>query len=119
MIIMQERKIIFSGFLFLFIFLTFQGFPQVVSGFVYEKPDGNTRSPLPGVTLQWIKTTKGTVTDNAGKFQLSAKGISDERIVVRFLGYRQDTLKLAATDTVLEILMVPAKTTLPTVLRVG
>jgi len=29
---------------------------------------------------------KSTVTDNAGKFQLSAKGISDERIVARFLG---------------------------------
>jgi uncharacterized SAM-binding protein YcdF (DUF218 family) len=63
---MRARKIIFSAFLFSFFFISFQGFTQVISGFVYEKQEGNLRSPLTGVTLQWIHTTKGSVTDNAG-----------------------------------------------------
>jgi outer membrane receptor for ferrienterochelin and colicins len=112
---MQARKIIFSAFLFLSLFISFQGFTQIISGFVYEKQEGNLRSPLTGVTLQWIHTTIGLVTDNAGKFQLSSKGIADQRIVARFLGYRQDTIKIASIDTLLEIEMVPEKTMLPAV----
>ncbi|MCX6248171.1 MAG: TonB-dependent receptor [Bacteroidetes bacterium] len=112
---MPKRKIVLSGILISFLLFSFQGHPQVVSGFIYEKQEGNPKSPLPGVTVQWVKTTKGTVTDNTGKFELSAKGISDKRIVVSFLGYRRDTLKLTALDKPVDIVMVPEKTTLPAV----
>ena len=112
---MQSRKIIFSAFLFLSLFISFQGFTQVITGFVYEKQEGNLRSPLTGVTLQWISTTRGSVTDNAGKFQLSAKGITDQRILARFLGYPQDTIKIVSFDAPIEIEMVPEKTMLPAV----
>ena len=112
---MHARKIIFSAFLFLSLFISFQGFTQVITGFVYEKQEGNLRSPLTGVTLQWISTTRGSVTDNAGKFQLSAKGITDQRILARFLGYPQDTIKIVSFDAPIEIEMVPEKTMLPAV----
>ena len=112
---MQTKKIIFSVFLFSSLFISFQGITQVISGYVYEKQEGNLRSPLTGVTLQWIHTTKGSVTDNAGKFQLSAKGITDQRLVARFLGYRQDTIKIVSFDAPVEIEMVPEKTMLPVV----
>jgi hypothetical protein len=112
---MQIKKIIFSGFLLSFLFCTIPGFTQVISGVVYEKQDNNMKSTLPGVTLQWIRSPKGAVTDNDGKFKLSMNGITDKRIVVRFLGYRQDTIKVESADTSLAIEMVQEKTTLPTV----
>jgi outer membrane receptor for ferrienterochelin and colicins len=112
---MQKGKLIFSIFVISLIFSVFHGFSQVISGFVYEKLPGNVKSPLTGVTVQWIQTTIGSLTDNYGRFKLPCKGISDQRIVVRFLGYRQDTLKITSDDTPVEIEMVPEKTTLPVV----
>jgi outer membrane cobalamin receptor len=112
---MQKRKIIFSVLLISFIFEAFQCFSQTISVFIYEKLESNSKSPLTGVTVQWVQTTIGSVTDNSGKFQLSSKGITDQRIVVRFLGYRQDTIKIESGHSSVEIEMVPEKTMLPAV----
>ncbi len=97
-----------------FVFIS-QGFSQNISGFVFEKLEDNPKSPLTGVTLQWIQTAIGTVTDNAGKFQLPLKGVADQRIVVRFLGYRQDTIRITSVNTSIAIEMVQEKTALPVV----
>ena len=112
---MQIRKIIITGILLSFQLMQYHGFSQDISGFVYEKQDGNPRSPLAGVTLQWIKTTKGAVTDSAGKFRLSTQGITDQRILVRFIGYRQDTIKIISGKNKVDIEMIPEKTDLPQV----
>ncbi|MCX6243951.1 MAG: TonB-dependent receptor [Bacteroidetes bacterium] len=109
-----SKKYFFGIFLFLLLIAS-RGFSQTISGFIFEKQDENSKSPLPGVTVQWVKTTKGTVSDNAGKFQLSMQGIRDRRIVVRFLGYRQDTLMVTANVAHLDIEMHPVKTELQTV----
>jgi hypothetical protein len=112
---MEKWKIIFLLLLIFFILSVFRAFSQGISGFVYEKPAGDLNSPLTGVTVQWIKTTIGSVTDNYGEFNLSNKGITDQRIVVRFLGYRQDTIKITSDSIPVEIEMFPEKTTLPVV----
>ncbi len=96
------------------IFNPFQGSSQIISGFVYEKVK-DSRNPLTGVTIQWVKTTIGTVTDNSGKFQLSSKGITDQRIVARFLGYKQDTIRIINAYRPIDIEMVPENTLLPAV----
>lgn len=112
---MQIRKVICSGILISLLLITSSCYTQVLMGTVYEKQDGNSKSSLPGVTVQWINTTKGSVTDNDGKFKLAANGISDKRIVVRFLGYRQDTIKVTTFDAPVEFEMFPEKTMLPQV----
>jgi hypothetical protein len=111
---MQKIKIIFSVLLLSFLFDAFQGSSQIISGFVYEKL-ADSRSPLTGVTIQWIKTIKGTVTDSSGKFHISSQGITDQRLMARFLGYRQDTIKITSDRTPIEIEMVPEKMMLPAV----
>ena len=113
--IFQNRKILFSICLILFSLNTFHGFSQIISGIVYEKIDGQSKATLPGVTLQWINTTKGTVSDNSGKFQISLQGITDPRIIARFLGYRPDTILVISDSPVLEIGLVPEKTVLSTI----
>ncbi|MGA3015405.1 MAG: TonB-dependent receptor, partial [Bacteroidales bacterium] len=109
---MKKTKIIFPIVISL-VCSVFPGLAQTISGIVYEKISQNFKSPLTGVTIQWIKTTIGTVTDNAGKFQLSLQGISDQRIVARFLGYRQDTIKIISFNKLLEIELIPANSVLP------
>jgi outer membrane receptor for ferrienterochelin and colicins len=107
-------KLKINIFLF-FVLTTLSAFSQPISGTVFEKLPGNPHSPLPGVTLQWINTAKGTVSDILGKFHLSANNIGDKRLIARFLGYRPDTLKIVSADSSLEVEMSPEKTTLPTV----
>jgi outer membrane receptor for ferrienterochelin and colicins len=46
---------------------------------------------LPGATIQWFGTTKGTVADSLGRFQLVADS-SSNRLVVSYVGYVADTL---------------------------
>jgi outer membrane cobalamin receptor len=59
---------------------------------------------LIGVTLQVPGTSKGTVTDGEGKFSLSnvAEG---ERIIVSYIGFKSDTLRVDFDGTVRVILV--------------
>ena len=77
---------------------------QAVSGFVYEKLSGGKQEALPGADVYWAGTTKGTFTDENGKFRLSRTGNS-VRLVVSLLGYRSDTLDVPNGKTRLEIQM--------------
>jgi outer membrane receptor for ferrienterochelin and colicins len=79
---------------------------QTVSGFVYEKTDGK-KNPLTGVNVYWIKTTKGTFTDENGNFRISRQGITDDRLVISLLGYKKDTVKAGEGRSKLEVEMVP------------
>ena len=112
---MQSAKKYSIGILLMLLFIASGGNSQTLSGFIYEKQDGNPRSPLTGVTVQWVNTTKGTISDNSGKFKLSMQEIRDQRIVVRFLGYRQDTLMVTSNISNIDIEMQPVNTQLQTV----
>jgi outer membrane receptor for ferrienterochelin and colicins len=79
---------------------------QTVTGMVFEKLKENPRSPLTGVNVYWIKTTKGTTTDKNGEFTLSTNGIKDQRMVFSFVGYKQDTIP--ADTSPLSVEMHPA-----------
>jgi outer membrane receptor for ferrienterochelin and colicins len=46
---------------------------------------------LPGATVYWLGTTKGTVADSLGRFQLSTDSTTN-RLVVSYVGYVADTL---------------------------
>ena len=73
---------------------------QNISGTVYELTNDNTKNPLPGTNVYWIGTVKGTATDKNGDFELSKKGITDFRLVISFVGYASDTLKINPQEAV-------------------
>ncbi|MEI6456308.1 MAG: TonB-dependent receptor [bacterium] len=82
---------------------------QVLTGTVSERDAAGHKSALPGVNIFWIGTTKGTFSDEKGKFRLSRDGIDDNRVVVSMMGYRKDTLKIARDKSKMDIELVPDK----------
>jgi len=77
-----------------------------VSGVIYEKSDKGEKSPLVGVNVFWIGTTKGTFTDANGKFEIGRSGIKDYRLILSLLGYRRDTITVSRESHDLQIEMV-------------
>jgi len=106
---MKTIKYLFLYALFLAISFTRPAIAQNISGFVYEKQADSVRSPLVGVNVYWIGTTRGTFTDENGKFRISRQGITDTRLLVSILGYRKDTLEISGNKMKLEIELLPDK----------
>jgi len=84
---------------------------QAVSGTISASKNGAHKEILTGVSIRWIGTFNGTTTDAAGKFRLSRKGISNEKLVVSFIGYRTDTLDVKGINHI-DISMVEASSEL-------
>jgi outer membrane receptor for ferrienterochelin and colicins len=82
-------------------------YSQSVSGIVYTQDDQTTKSPLPGVNVYWLKTTKGTLTDANGKFEIAKKGKEKEQLVFSFLGYKPDTITITQSVKNLEVTLHP------------
>lgn len=59
--------------------------------------DANTNEPLIGATILWLGTDKGTATDVNGSFRLARVSGAD-RIIVSYIGYSTDTLKVMASE---------------------
>lgn len=85
---------------------------QAIQGTVYEKDDKNKKQPLTGVNVYWLGTTKGTFTDNNGKYSLSREGIKDFRMIFSILGYRKDTIQVSRSAGKLDVEMSPDDQTL-------
>jgi len=78
-----------------------------LSGIVYEQ--GKDKSPLVGVNLYWQNTTKGTVTDTAGMFQMPR--IADtNQLVVSYVGYNPLTITVPDGQNYLEVTLDETKT---------
>lgn len=86
----------------LFIFLAIPAWAQTsapLTGIV-RGADAEGIKPLTGATLQWLGTTTGTVSGKDGKFSLK-RVAGAERLIVRYTGFRADTLTIAAgTETI-------------------
>ncbi len=73
---------------------------QDVTGTVYELADGAAKKvPLPGANVYWAGTSLGASTDAGGKFSIPRSAQSN-KLVVSFVGYRNDTLKVTAESEV-------------------
>lgn len=64
---------------------------QKIMGLVIEKDDKGVEQPLPGATVIWLGSTKGTTTGTNGVFLLD-KLDGYNRIVVSYVGYKADTI---------------------------
>jgi len=77
------------------------GGPKITGTLLGMLPDG-TMEPLAGGTVTWIGTQISIGSDDNGRFELSTAGVTDERLVASFTGYRTDTIGWAG-DTELTI----------------
>ena len=80
---------------------------QTLTGLVHEKDTHGDKVVLPGVNIFWLGTTKGTFTDEHGKFSIQRSGGSSSKLVVSLLGYRRDTISIPADKRKLEIELLP------------
>src|SRR3546814_5273037 len=67
------------------------GGPKITGTLLGMLPDG-TMEPLAGGTVTWIGTQISIGSDDNGRFELSTAGVTDERLVASFTGYRIDTI---------------------------
>jgi outer membrane cobalamin receptor len=103
----MKRKTICLFLTFIFGLLCHTAALSQVRGFVYEKNEAGQKLGLPGANVYWSGTSKGTFTDESGKFRLSASANAD-RIIVSLLGYHRDSVKINAGTKELEIELKPA-----------
>lgn len=96
---------------FIIILFLFTGsvFSQRITGYIFGDDEGK-KQPLDAAVVKWINTTKGTITDEKGKFELTLVNITDKRLVVSYAGYKTDTVDAADKQTV-EVVMIPNMTT--------
>ena len=71
------------------------GFSQTIEGKVLSTND----EPLIGATLQWIGISIGTTAGEQGQFSLSKEGISDLRLIVRYVGFVTDTVDVGSQQS--------------------
>ncbi|MEI7594763.1 MAG: TonB-dependent receptor [Bacteroidota bacterium] len=107
---MTKFKILISFLLLLLFYVTTNA--QTIKGRVVEIGDKKEKLAIAGATVVWIGTTHGIGTDSDGYFQISKSGISDQRLVVSFLGYKNDTIPVKKEDVYFEIVIVPSSTQL-------
>ncbi len=82
---------------------------QKVTGFIYERLPGISKSPLTGVNIYWLGSTRGTFSDEKGHFQISFRDVGDKQLVVSLLGYGKDTITVSHERSGIEIEMIPDK----------
>ena len=85
----------------------FSGRSQTISGTVTEKGSDGKKIPLPGVNVFWLGTSKGTVTDNDGKFSLARSASGKGKLVFSLLGYAKDTVAVAGDRKKIEVELKP------------
>ena len=96
------------------LFISGNIFSQNIKGTVTTK-DG---SALIGVTVFWKGTTEGQATDINGKFNVTRNNKS-KTLVVKYLGYLEQEIKIKDSDKKLDIILVEDEKTLDEVEVVG
>ncbi len=66
---------------------------KILEGKVVERLPNNEQAPLPGASIYWKKTTRGTVSDGEGRFSLDVLN-NTKTLVVQFVGYETVEIKM-------------------------
>ncbi|MCX6292637.1 MAG: carboxypeptidase-like regulatory domain-containing protein, partial [Bacteroidetes bacterium] len=84
-----------SFFLFFFLLLNYTAFAQHINGTIR---DGKTNEAIIGATVVLKGTTIGTATDFDGKFELKTSQPLPFTIVVSFVGFDSQEIKVTSSD---------------------
>src|SRR5882757_8627918 len=79
--------------------------------------DADTHQPLPHCVITLLHTTKGTITDDYGKFKIEAN--TGDYLVFSYVGYQSDTLGIEDQKKEYEILLKPIPSVLDEVVVTG
>lgn len=89
---------------------------KTVKGIVLEESSKGSFLPLPGASVFWAGTQTGTVSDSTGAFSIDRPELKTDspamRLVISYLGYRNDTITDFSSDKLLIILAVNTSKTL-------
>ena len=78
-----------------------------VKGVVLEEDKKGSFKPLPGASVIWLGTNKGTLTDSAGIFFIQ-RDDNPGRLVISYAGYTADTITITDTKE-LKIILASGK----------
>ena len=73
-------------------------------GVVYGVGPDGAKTPLPGASVVWLGTTKGVTSDAKGTFKLPQSKVG-KKMVVSFVGYRNDTVAVSSSSKPMEVLL--------------
>jgi outer membrane receptor for ferrienterochelin and colicins len=80
------------------IFIAFKATAQHVMGTVVELDGSKKEIPIIGANVYFPGTTVGTTTDETGMFMFNKPNATADKIVISFIGYVNDTIKVEGTD---------------------
>jgi len=103
----MKKQIVITLSILLGVLAAGQADAQSVSGVVFENNGTAAKTPLIGVNVYWIGTTKGTFTDGKGKFQISRQGIKDSRLIISLLGIKKIPSELGMAKATSKFSWVP------------
>jgi len=99
--------------LFLVLTMSFASAQHTITGVVTDEEEN---APMPGVNVIMKGTTKGTVTDIDGKYQLEAN--EDDILVFSFVGYINEEVQVGK-QSVIDVKLTPDITSLDEILVIG
>lgn len=78
-----------------------------VSGKVSEKSPEGRLIPLPFANIHWLGTQEGTVANESGRFELKRSSSGENRLVVSYVGYINDTISVRQNQNSVDIVLQP------------
>ena len=69
-----------------------------ITGKVLDK-----QTPLIGANVKWINTNIGVSTNSEGKFKIIKENITDNRLIISFIGFKNDTISINESSNNLTI----------------
>ncbi|NDV82626.1 TonB-dependent receptor [Bacteroides sp. 51] len=87
-------------YIFILLLLVSSGLHAQVQGTVTDREG----SPIPGANILWAGTTKGAITTADGRFSID-KPSGNQKLIVSFIGYENDTIQVADKNAVLDIIL--------------
>lgn len=103
--------------LLLFFLITFMGMQAQTRVLKGKVTDADTKLPLAGASVTVIGITAAQKTDVDGTFSFSAAG--KIILVVSYVGYKTQSLNVAATDTFINVLLQPSSEAMGEVVVIG
>ncbi len=80
---------------------------QQIEGRVFAKENGK-QIPIPGANVIWLETNRGTTTNSSGEFLLNHHPDTDY-LLVSFVGYQSDTVRVEKDMKTIEIELIPGE----------
>jgi hypothetical protein len=78
---------------------------EILKGTVFEFNNDNKKNPLPFANVYWLENLKGTSTDENGRFILEKNVSFPAKLVISYVGYKNDTIELDKNKSEIKIVL--------------